>query len=164
MTFLAWDESFTIGAPSLDAQHKVLVEALNELSTAVMRGTERNRTGTLLRSFAGYMRNHWVIEERVMADVHSPDMEKHKGLHRHLLQTAEEQLTRFERGEAVNLDSLRVLRDGLTHHIRQVDSDYRLWVEARRSEEAEAKAQPQTSNESCVETKVDAGLVSEARS
>jgi hemerythrin-like metal-binding protein len=142
-----------------------LVEALNELHAAVMRGADRNRTGTLLRTLAAYIRNQWAAEERAMARINNPDLEKHKGLHRQLLQTVEAQVDRFERGESLNLDSLRLLRDGLTQHIRQVDGVYRPWIEARAKEAADAGApRPQTSKESCVDPKVGVVLASEAKS
>src|SRR6202012_5075990 len=92
MTFLAWDERLSVGEPSIDARHKVLVEALNELNTAVMQGGERNRVGTLLRSLVAYIRNHWAAEGRAMARIEYPHLEKQKGLHRQLLQTVQSQL------------------------------------------------------------------------
>ena len=165
MTLLAWDERLSVGEPSIDARHEALVEALNELNAAVMRGAERNRTGTLLRTLGAYIRNQWAVEERAMVRMNFPALETHKGLHRRLLQTVENQIDRFEHGESLSFNSLRLLRDGLVNHIRQVESAHRLWIEAKAKEAAEATAsQPQTSNESCVEAKAGLALASEARS
>lgn len=165
MMLLAWDERLSVGEPSIDARHEALVEALNELNGAMMRGAERNRTGTLLRTFVAYIRNQWAAEERAMTRINFPGLETHKGLHRQLLQTVESQVDRFERGESLNRDSIRQLRDALVNHIRQVNACYRIWIEAKTKEAVEAAiSQPQPSNESCVETKAGVGLLSEARS
>jgi hemerythrin len=164
MTFLAWDESLSVGLPSVDARHEALVDALNELHAAVMRGAERNRTGTLLRTLVAYIRNQWTAEERAMTQINYPDIEKHKGLHRQLLQTVEGQLDRFERGESLTRDALRLLRDGLILHIRQIDAAYRPWIETRAKEAADAVSPSQTSKESCVDAKTGVVLASEARS
>jgi hemerythrin len=169
MMLLAWDERLSVGEPSIDARHQALVEALNELNAAVMRGAERNRTGTLLRTLAAYIRNQWAAEERAMTRMNFSGLETHKGLHRQLLQTVENQLERFEHGESLSLNSLRLLRDGLVNHIREVESAYRPRIEAKAKEVAEVAApQPQTSpqpsKESCVEVKVGVALASEARS
>lgn len=169
MMLLVWDERLSVGEPSIDARHEALVEALNELNAAVMRGAERNRTGTLLRTLVVYIRNQWAAEERAMTRINFPGLETHKGLHRQLLQTVENQLDRFERGESLNRDSLRSLRDALVNHIRQIDACYHAWIEAKTKEAVEAAAsQPQTSiqtsKESCAETKAGVGLLSEARS
>lgn len=162
---LAWDERLSVGEPSIDARRQALVEALNELNAAVMRGAERNRTGTLLRTLVAYIRNQWAAEERAMARINFPGLETHKGLHRQLLQTVESQLEYFERGESLSRNSLCSLRDALVNHIRQVNACYSVWIEAKAKEMADAAApQPQPSNESCVETNAGVGLLSEARS
>jgi hemerythrin len=164
MTFLLWDDRLSVGVPSIDARHEALVEALNELNAAVMRGAERNRVGTLLRTLVAYIRNQWAAEERAMTRINHPDLEQHKGLHRQLLQIVEGQLERFEHGEPLNLDSLRVLRDGLTGHIRQIDNAYHPRTEAPSRQAAKAASLPQTSKESCVEANAGVALISEARS
>ncbi|HTA78821.1 MAG TPA: hemerythrin family protein [Terracidiphilus sp.] len=169
MKLLVWDERLSVGEPSIDARHEALVEALNELNGAVMRGAERNRTGTLLRTFVAYIRNQWAAEERAMARINFPGLETRKGLQRQLLQTVESQLDRFEHGESLNLDALRSLRDALVNHIRQIESIYRPWIEAKVKEAAQAAApkpqtSPQPSKESCVEANAGVALASEARS
>ena len=129
MTLLTWDEGLAVGIPSIDAQTRLLVESLNELHAAVMRGANRSQTGMFLRSFVTYVRGHFATEERIMARVNYPELPQHQALHRELLQGMEKHLARFERGEsAISLETLNLLRDNLTQHIRKVDEGYRPWV------------------------------------
>jgi hemerythrin len=60
MALLNWNEKLSVGVESIDDQHKVLVDTLNELHHAVMKGEQRNSTEPLLRSLLAYTREHHV--------------------------------------------------------------------------------------------------------
>jgi hemerythrin len=165
MTLLPWNDRLSVGMESIDAQHRMLVETLNELHHAVMRGAARDVTGMLLHTLLAYTRGHDAAEEAMMAKVNYPELKEHKALHRELLQIIEVHTARFERGEiAIGHEFLQYLRDWLTHHVQEVDAAYRPWIAEYEFETQAALTANQTSNESCVEANSGAGLVSEARS
>ena len=166
MTLLSWEKRLSVGTPSIEAQHRLLVEALNELHSAVMRGEPRSVTGLFLRTLIAYTRNHQAAEEALMARLDYPDLPQHRALHRELMENLEAQLAHVERGEStVTVEFLYFLRDWLTHHIQKVDRAYLPWVLRHATSKARA-ATPlgQTSNESCADANKDAGLCSDARS
>jgi len=166
MALLTWDKRLAVGTPSIDAQHRLLVEALNELNSSVMRGDDRNSTGVLLRTFLAYTRNHHASEETLMARVHYPELQQHRTLHRELLENVETHVARLERGEsAVSIEFLHFLRDWLSNHIQQADRAFLPWIVRH----ATSSMRPsivlgQTSNESWVDAKSGAGFGSEAKS
>ncbi|HEX4285111.1 MAG TPA: bacteriohemerythrin [Terracidiphilus sp.] len=171
MTLLSWDKRLSVGPPSVDAQHKLLIESLNELHSAVMRGEGRNVVGLSLRTFLAYTRNHHTSEEALMAKVGYPDLSGHRALHRELLGTIEGHLARLERGEgAVTSEFLHFLRDWLSNHIEKFDRAYVPWIlryttsQARAATGLAGAGFAQTSNESCEDENNGAGLVSEASS
>lgn len=171
MTLLSWDKRFSVGPPSVDAQHKLLFESLNELHSSVTRGEGKNVVGLALRTFLAYSRNHHASEEALMAKVNYPDLSGHRALHRELLITIETQLARHERGEsAVTLEFLHFLREWLSHHIEKVDRAYVPWILRHTTSHARGVAGPagssdgHTSNESWVDENSGVGLISEARS
>jgi hemerythrin len=129
MALMTWDEKLSVGVPSMDAQHVVLIETLNELHSAMMKGDARNVTGPLLRNLLAYTRNHFSAEEAMLATSNYPQLAKHKELHRDLTRKVEEFTARFEKGElGINLHLLHFLRDWLTSHIQKVDRNYRPWI------------------------------------
>ena len=162
MTLLSWDKRFSVGPPSVDVQHQLLVESLNELHSAVMRGEARNVTGLLLRTLLVYTRNHHASEEALMVKVHYPDLQQHQALHLELQQVLQTHLTRLERGEsALSLEFLHFVRDWLSNHIQMVDRAYMPWILRHTTAQAGSH---QTSNESWVEANNGVGLASEAKS
>jgi hemerythrin len=165
MALLNWNEKLSVGVESIDDQHKILVDALNELHRAVMKGEQRNSTEPLLRSLLGYTRSHHAAEEQMMANVNYPELKQHRSLHRDLVQALEDYLVSIDRGEAaINIDALYGLRDGLTNHIQRVDGGYRAWF-AEHGEPFRIEAMPcQASNVSWVEAKSGTDCGSEERS
>jgi hemerythrin-like metal-binding protein len=166
MTLLAWDKRFSVGPPSLDAQHKLLVETLNELHSSVMRGEARNVTSLSLRTLLVYTSNHHAAEEALMAKVQYPDLHQHQTLHRELQQVLETHLARLERGEsALSLEFLHFVRDWLSNHIQKVDRAYLPWIVRHATSQTRSTAgSGQTSNESWIEANNGAALGSEAKS
>jgi hemerythrin len=129
MALMTWDEKLSVGVPSMDAQHVVLIETLNELHGAMMKGDARNVTGPLLRNLLAYTRNHFSAEEAMLATASYPELVKHKLLHHDLTEKVEGFLARFEKGElGLNLHLLHFLRDWLANHIQKVDRSYRPWI------------------------------------
>jgi hemerythrin-like metal-binding protein len=129
MALLQWNEKFSVGVKSIDEQHKVLIETLNELHHAIMKSEPRSSTRSLAASLLAYARNHYVAEEQMLANTDYPELKQHQALHRELLQMLQGYLASFERGDAaINVDFLYVLRGWLTNHIQNVDGGYRAWL------------------------------------
>lgn len=166
MTLLSWDKRLSVGPPSVDAQHKLLVEALNELHSAVMRGEARNVTGMLLRTLLVYTRNHHASEEALMVKVSYPELRQHQAVHNELQLVLETHLTRLERGEsAITLEFLLFVRDWLTNHFQKVDRGYVPWILRHTTAQVRTPVAPaQTSKESWADANNGAGLDSDASS
>jgi hemerythrin len=48
MALLTWSSKYSVGVPSMDSQHTVLFNILNELHDAMMNGHAHKLTGPLL--------------------------------------------------------------------------------------------------------------------
>ncbi len=129
MALLTWDESYSVGVSTLDNQHSVLFNLINELHAAMMHGNSRTLTGTTLRRLLNYTRGHFSAEEAMMASLQYPGLEKHRQTHRKLTKHVEEFEARFERGEGpVNSQLLSFLRDWVTDHVLRSDKEYGPWI------------------------------------
>ncbi|HUX27408.1 MAG TPA: bacteriohemerythrin [Terracidiphilus sp.] len=129
MALMIWSDKLSVGVQSIDAQHSVLVEALNELHGAMMKGQARSLTGPLLRNLVAYTRDHFAAEEAMMAAAKYPGLTEHHLRHRDLSQQVEGYIARFEQGEiTLSLHLLNFLRDWLTNHILKEDRAYGPWL------------------------------------
>ena len=129
MALLNWSSSYSVGVKTLDSQHTVLFDILNELHAAMMKGQAQSLTGPLLRKLQEYTRNHFSAEEQMLSAARYPGLAEHRKLHVDLMKQVEEYAGRFERGEiTLNLHLLNFLRDWLTTHIQKVDKQYGPWL------------------------------------
>lgn len=125
MPLITWSDSLSVGVRIIDEQHKVLVDTLNELHAAMMKGKAKEVTGPILGSLIAYTRDHFLHEEGMLAKAGYAGLEAHKAQHRELTRKVESYLQRFERGDiTLNLHLMHFLRDWLTIHIQRADRAY----------------------------------------
>lgn len=129
MGFMTWDERFSVGVKTVDDQHIVLFEILNDLHDAMKKGQAQSVTGPLLRKLVDYTRHHFSSEEAKMAAVAYPGLAAHREKHRDLIQQVEQFIARFERSDIMlGVDLFNFLRDWLTTHIQKTDKEYGPWL------------------------------------
>jgi hemerythrin-like metal-binding protein len=129
MALIKWNQSFSVGVQSIDKQHTVLFDSLNELHASMMSGQAQNMTGPLLKKLLDYTRNHFSEEEKMMAAAKYPGLTDHLAKHRILVKQVEEYAARYEKGEiTLNLHLLNFVRDWLTNHIQKTDKEYGPWM------------------------------------
>lgn len=64
--FLAWQDSYSVGHPGLDAQHRHLVALVNEIHSVESGASEPDRLQSLLHSFELEAINHYRVENSIM--------------------------------------------------------------------------------------------------
>lgn len=129
MALMTWSNKFSVGVQTMDNQHTVLFDTLNDLHAAMMKGDGQKQTGPLLRSLLKYTQEHFAAEEAMMEAAHYPDLPAHRAKHRDLTRQVQEYINRYERGEiSLNLHLLNFLRDWLTNHIQGSDHLYGPWI------------------------------------
>ena len=80
MQFFYWNASFEIGIPLIDAQHRRLVDLINDLATAITEGGKLPEVGALLQELRDYSLKHFADEEEIMTG--APLSEREKTRHR----------------------------------------------------------------------------------
>lgn len=125
MSLIPWNDSLSVGVQIIDNQHKVLVNTLNDLHAAMMEGKANQVTGPILRRLLAYTRDHFSLEEEMLADAGYAELETHKLEHRELARKVEGYMARFESGDiALNPHLMNFLRDWLRMHIQGADRAY----------------------------------------
>lgn len=118
---LEWSPRLMIGEPSIDAQHKRLVQLFNELHEALHGESSRDKIAQVLDALLEYTQFHFAHEASLMKQFRYPEETRHLTMHDDLVKTALEYKRRFETGEAIGVDLVNFVRDWLTNHILKTD-------------------------------------------
>lgn len=122
---LEWTEMLSVGIEEIDAQHKVLVDLINQINEAILchRGSEE--AGAILQRLAEYTRIHFAVEESLFRLLGYPEYETHKSHHEQLIDQVERLRAKMQGGNVANsFEVLHFLRQWLTHHIMEEDKQY----------------------------------------
>ncbi len=83
MTKIAWRRQMSIGQPTIDEDHKHLINYLNELGEAMDAPKfAAVRVAKVLTALLEYTRDHFAREEKMMQQARYPDLEAHIVKHR----------------------------------------------------------------------------------
>ncbi len=129
MAFLTWSDKLSVGVQTLDAQHTVLIETLNDLHAAMMKGQARAVAGKILTDLVNYTVDHFAAEEAMMEQAKYPALPTHRLLHRELTKQVGDYVARYEKGDiTLGVHLLTFLSDWLTKHIQGEDQKYGPWL------------------------------------
>lgn len=132
MAFFEWKDTYSVGVPVLDSQHRVLIEIINELHDLERQhGDIRG----VLDQLDWYVREHFSLEEKMLKQAGYPDFDLHVMEHRafekwlrdgqfHLRVTGEDMP---RQARAINA----YLKTWLTKHILVNDMDYKALLSSR---------------------------------
>ncbi len=124
MAYFKWADDLAIDHGPIDADHRHLVDLVNELHTATSEGRGREVVNKVLNELIGYTAAHLQREEARMASVHFPNLERHKIGHQHFVESLNDLRQKYEAGSITVAAQLStVLRDWLSLHIRRSDKE-----------------------------------------
>ncbi|MGE4351118.1 MAG: bacteriohemerythrin [Bdellovibrionales bacterium] len=126
MALMTWDNSYSVGIPSIDEQHQKLMKMINDLHDGMVAKKSREVLGPILESLVTYTVEHFDYEEKIFAQTAYPQTASHKQEHAKLKQRALEIRDRFKSSASgtLSLEVLNFLRDWLSGHIKGVDKQY----------------------------------------
>ncbi len=122
--FLPWSDSLLIGHPVIDADHKGLVQCVNDLHDAMRVGTGSASLGAILHSLAKYTEEHFSREEQIWQAGNPLALPAQKRAHAEFVREVRSLISRFESGKTnMSNEVLTFLSDWLKHHILRSDKD-----------------------------------------
>jgi hemerythrin-like metal-binding protein len=135
--YIAWKSFYTVNHPVLDAEHKQIIEYVNELYVAMNSPMDSEAKKRVLERLVQYTQTHFDHEEKFMREVDYPDLAVHKALH--------DDMRRRTIGLRTHLtsvtarDVLVFLKDWLLDHIQGEDKKYASYVEPAAANMAAAR-------------------------
>ncbi|RAU21014.1 hypothetical protein CU669_15635 [Paramagnetospirillum kuznetsovii] len=119
---LKWGDNWLTGHAVIDADHKMLVQYVNDLSTAMMKSKGRSVAGDILDNLARYTVEHFAREEKIWAEAGLPSLKGHQQIHADLLARVGAFADDFRSGKAnVTTEILSFLREWLMDHVFKTD-------------------------------------------
>ena len=132
MTLLTWSHACTVGVLAMDDQHGILMDTLNDLRLALVRGSGHDHVSELMERLLDYTRMHIASEEQLMERSGFPGLNEHRAAHRELIKMIHSASYHLQHGEGVRLRPLlNGLRNGYLNHIESMDRQYGPWLNAR---------------------------------
>lgn len=127
MDIIEWHESYSVGVPSLDEQHKRLVALTNRLFQAIMDETGESALGDVLTELADYASYHFTHEEELLQMHGYPEtlLAGHRAEHVALTDQVRRYIARYRENPArLDLSVYVFLRDWTAEHMSRSDSKY----------------------------------------
>jgi len=132
LTLLTWNHTSTVGVRAMDDQHGILMDTMNELRLANVRGASPDQVSELVDQLIAFTRMHFASEEQLMGQWGYPGLAEHQAEHRRLLALLLESAHWVQHGEIVPMRTLLGrLRDGYLDHIEGFDRQYGPWLNER---------------------------------
>jgi hemerythrin len=124
MQKFTWSEAFEVGVPSIDAQHKELIYAFNDLSDAIENGTGATAIKKLLTFLKYYAEWHFDSEEKCAARHVCPMAATNATAHKRFLNIVSELQVEYRNssdGDTVARKAHEELSAWLLGHILKID-------------------------------------------
>jgi hemerythrin-like metal-binding protein len=129
VALLTWNHACTVGVRAMDDQHGIIMDAMNELRLAVVRGSGREQISESLDRLIEFTRLHFRCEEQLMERSGFPGLSEHRAQHQSMLARMLQSARRMQYGEGVPLRALlSSLRNGFIDHIEDLDRQYGSWL------------------------------------
>jgi len=129
VTLLTWSHACSVGVRAMDDQHGILMEAINALRLALVRGAGQEKISELLDELIEFTRMHFWSEEQIMAQTGYAGLAEHRAEHHRILADILQSAHRLQYGEGVELRPLLCnLHHGFLNHIETMDQKYTPWL------------------------------------
>ena len=125
MNFIKWKDSFSVGIPSIDDQHKKLVQIINHLFSEFSKGITDEFLNEIIKELEKYTVYHFSYEEKFMELYNYAGYKDHKAEHNLFIKKIKnykETLSKDNKKEVI--DFLTFLKNWLLKHIMGTDKQY----------------------------------------
>jgi hemerythrin-like metal-binding protein len=129
LPLITWKESYSVGIPTIDAQHKQLVALINALHDGMRNGLGNEMLSGVFDSLIKYTETHFKDEERMLAVRGYPTLLAHKAQHADFVTDARKLAADFKAGRvALSMPVMSFLKTWLTTHILDSDQQYAAYL------------------------------------
>ena len=127
MPLMIWRDEFSVNVPSIDTQHKKLIDMLNELFDGMQTNKSREILGPVLDGLVAYTVEHFKYEENLLSKTSYADTPAHLKEHENLKQKVIDAQMRYKNATtgAMSIEIVNFMKNWLTNHILGTDMKYK---------------------------------------
>jgi len=121
---ITWNDNFSCGITSIDDQHKVLVDLVNDLFNHVTGNyiQERDYFNRVIHEVIKYVKNHFAMEEKILSAAKFPGYAEQKKEHDNFIRVLVSHVHDYQSGKRITLSSFtKFFRDWVLSHIALMD-------------------------------------------
>ncbi len=125
MTFFEWEDNFRVEIDTLDAQHKKIIELINNAHAVLTGGGSPDKISEIIQELLDYTHYHFDNEEKLFEKHHYFDKASHKKEHEELSKKVLSLKKDLDEGKGVDaFELLAFLVDWLQDHVVGSDKKY----------------------------------------
>ncbi|MDH5559868.1 MAG: bacteriohemerythrin [Deltaproteobacteria bacterium] len=124
MNAITWKDEYSVEIPSIDEQHKKLVQIINDLNINLIKGGKKEAISLILFKLSNYTVSHFRHEELIFDKLQYEHRENHKKEHKDFIEKIEMYQKKFEDGALNSSDMMAFLLNWLVNHILKSDKKY----------------------------------------
>jgi hemerythrin len=130
MALIEWSNAlYSVKIDSFDNDHKKLLQYINDLHSAMLKGQGKDALSKILNDLSEYTHYHFKAEEKQMLESGYPDYEEHKRLHNELTVQLTDLMQDYKLGKReVSIETFKFLKEWLFNHIQVADKKYTPWL------------------------------------
>jgi hemerythrin len=130
VALLRWGDEYLVGEATIDQEHQMLFQLINEFYDAFQEAKRRSDLMRLLTQLVVYAEKHFQHEEENMAAHAYPAIEEHHLLHVELFETIFQLNNRLETDPGpLDRDAVAFLKHWLADHITLHDKKFGAFLE-----------------------------------
>jgi hemerythrin-like metal-binding protein len=125
MTYLQWNDTYSVGFKLIDDQHKILISLINDLYVAQSFGTLQTAIIGVLEKLAAYTVYHFNAEKELFAQYKYPKTSEHLAEHDYFVDKVKGFQQELNRGGILlSLKTMDFLKDWTITHILGWDKEF----------------------------------------
>jgi hemerythrin len=130
---IKWTPDLSVGVESIDAQHKIWFEKVDQLFQAGKSGKAKEVISEMLDFLDDYTKMHFNDEEKYMKEINYPDLDKQIKAHRKFegdLAKLKKDFQESGYNIALVINANQMIVDWLTRHISTMDKQIGVYVKS----------------------------------
>jgi hemerythrin len=123
MTLLRWKPSYSLGIPSVDLEHREMIEMINGVYASLEDNAGPDRVEAALEDIYAGIAAHFALEERHMREARYEEFADHKDQHEDLLDQIRDMMDEYvENPESGRENLQKSLSDWFGKHFATFDA------------------------------------------
>lgn len=130
ISLIEWKDSYSIGVPDVDHEHKEMIQIINELFTHIAGDDSHATTLYFLGEIYAKIASHFALEEKIMHEKKYDEFLDHKEDHDHLLDKILDIMDEYEQSENIDNEVFaEKLNNWFGEHFRTKDARLHKFLE-----------------------------------